>query len=163
VAVQFNAPDLAESSFTSTLPALDTRIMTTYFQPTDNDAEFVAQINDQFPEPDNQPYLYYLFAGKKFYQEVMSKSPEELLLHAESVILAYKDAFQSKYSLEELTEKSSASTALLGGSLTVVFAIRAHSLEMEINDNTLSVSQGPYAMQLVFDEEHNIHDLKFHV
>lgn len=136
--------------------------MTTYFQPTDDDAQFVAQINDNFPEPANQPYLFYLFAGKQFYQEVMSKSTEELILHTESVIHAYKDAFQSRYSIEELTEKSTASAALLGGSLTVVFTIEAHSLEIEINDNTLSVSQGPYALQMVFDEEHQLHDLSFH-
>ena len=135
--------------------------MTTYFQPEERDTQFVEQINAAFPEPANQPYLFYLFAGKQFYTEVMSKTTEQLVLDTQCVIVAYKAAFQSRYSLEELMEKSEASAALLAGSLTVVFTIQAHSLAIEIADNTLSISQGPYSLQLVFDEEHHIHHLDF--
>lgn len=137
--------------------------MTTYFQPDERDAQFVEQINAAFPEPANQPYLFYLFAGKQFYTEIVSKTAEELLTNTECIILAYKTAFQSRYSVEDLMEKSQASAALLAGSLTVVFTIEAHGLAIEIADNTLSVSQGPYSLQLVFDEEHHIHSLNFHL
>jgi len=133
--------------------------MTTYFQPDERDAQFVEQINEAFPEPANQPYLFYLFAGKQFYTEIVSKTAEQLVLDTQCVILAYKTAFQSRYSLEDLMEKSEATAALLAGSLTVVFTIQAHSLAIEIADNTLSISQGPYSLQMVFDEEHHIHHL----
>ncbi len=133
--------------------------MTTYFEPTANDLKFVDQINERFEEPGNQPYLFYLFAGKQFYQELMNMPVDDLILSTESIIIAYKEAFQSRYSLEELEKNSVASAALLAGSLTIVFDMEAHGLAIEIADHTLSVSQGPYAMQLMFDEDHEIYSL----
>lgn len=135
--------------------------MTTYFQTENEDAPFIAQINAQFPEPANQPYLFYFLAGKKFFQDIMGKPAETLVSQSKLVVQAYKVAFQSRYELEALMDIAQATVALLAGDLHVVLTISTHSLALEINDRCLSVSQGPYAFKLHFNDEHKVISMSF--
>ncbi len=135
--------------------------MTTYFQSAHEDAPFIAQINENFPEPANQPYLFYLLAGKQFYLELKSKPNEELLMNSSIVVQTYKTAFQSRYSMEELMEKAEATVAFFAGDLQIVLTISSHSLLVEMGDNCISLSQGNYKMRLSFSSDNKLASLSF--
>lgn len=127
---------------------------TSYFETSPTDGPFLEKINAAYPEPSNLPFLFYFYAGKAFYKLLKAVPAETLAAQSWKVIDAYKKAFQSRYSLDDLETSSEVSVVLLPGAyLTVIFTLPAHSLMIELEHYKLKVQQGPYSVLLTFDEQ----------
>lgn len=134
---------------------------TTYFQSAEEDKVFLDLINATFPAPSNQPYLFYFFAAKSFYQAVSSTPVELLIQQSDRIIDVYRTTFQSRYTPDQLLNMCEVTVAFLAGELNVVFALPANGISIMIEGRQLTAQQGPYTIIMQFDAEHKLIDLRF--